>query len=175
MKRRNYFILKQMQTRFIFTLVMIGLLVAAVLAVNIYFFHRHFATEILSLGDDSRLDDIITRAWDIFHFRLILLALSAGIITVILAILFSHQIAGPIYKVVKSVEEIREGKLYGFIKLRKHDELVEVAESLNLLVDRYREKIIEVNDIAKLIQGEKGDELRQKLAYFRLEEGKEFE
>lgn len=53
--------------------------------------------------------------------------------TAILALLCSHRIAGPLYRIRLYINMLSEGKDLPPIKLRQHDEFKEVAESLDKL------------------------------------------
>ena len=55
--------------------------------------------------------------------------LSVGIISLI----YSHRIAGPIYRLTKAVEALQEGKEIGYIKVRPGDEFHDLADSLEKL------------------------------------------
>lgn len=57
-----------------------------------------------------------------------------------LSLFFSHFIAGPIYRFERTLEEMRNGNLNVHIKLRKHDELKDVAETFNLALASLRTK-----------------------------------
>ena len=53
--------------------------------------------------------------------------------TAILALLCSHRIAGPLYRLRTLIDMLSEGKDLPPIRLRKHDEFKELAESLDKL------------------------------------------
>ena len=53
--------------------------------------------------------------------------------TAILALLCSHRIAGPIYRIRMCINMLTEGKDIPPVRLRKHDEFKELAESLDKL------------------------------------------
>jgi len=62
-------------------------------------------------------------------------------ITFGLALFFSHYIAGPIYRFEKTLEQMRDGNLNVHVRLRKHDELQEVADVFNQALASLRHKI----------------------------------
>ncbi len=62
-------------------------------------------------------------------------------ITFGLALFFSHFIAGPIYRFEKTLEQMRDGNLTVSVKLRKHDELKEVADLFNQTLASLRNKV----------------------------------
>ncbi len=51
------------------------------------------------------------------------------------ALKISHRIAGPIYRICKCIQRIREGDISFNVSLRDGDHLEEVRDELNLLLD----------------------------------------
>lgn len=62
-------------------------------------------------------------------------------ITFGLALFFSHFIAGPIYRFEKTLEQMRDGNLNIHVRLRKNDELQEVADTFNQALASLRNKV----------------------------------
>ncbi len=60
---------------------------------------------------------------------------------VVLHLLYSHRIAGPAYRIGQEAARIARGNLAGIIKFRKHDNLMDMAESMNDVASQYREHI----------------------------------
>jgi methyl-accepting chemotaxis protein len=54
------------------------------------------------------------------------------------SIFVTHKIAGPLYRLKKSVSLIAQGNLDVKVKLRKRDDLKDLAEHVNMLVDSFR-------------------------------------
>jgi len=61
--------------------------------------------------------------------------LAVAALVVFQALRFSHRIAGPAYRLVKSLERIRSGDISFRVNLRRGDHLSEVAAELNNLLD----------------------------------------
>src|SRR5690606_1252387 len=61
--------------------------------------------------------------------------LAVAALVVFQALRFSHRIAGPAYRLVKSRERIRSGDICFRVILRRGDHLSEVAAELNNLLD----------------------------------------
>lgn len=83
-----------------------------------------------------------------FFYKLI--GIIGGVILVmtalnfVIALLFSHRIAGPMYRLRKSMEQVGTGDLSLLIRLRSGDELHELKDSFNDMVSSLRDKIIAV-------------------------------
>jgi sensor histidine kinase YesM len=50
------------------------------------------------------------------------------------SLVFSHYIAGPLYRLERTIDELVSGKNVRLIRLRKGDELKELAEKINALI-----------------------------------------
>ena len=51
----------------------------------------------------------------------------------IVSLIYSHRIAGPIYRLKKAIEALQDGKEIGYIKVRPGDEFQDLADSLEKL------------------------------------------
>ena len=64
----------------------------------------------------------------------LLAVLCLGMLCVgIISLIYSHRIAGPIYRLKKAIEALQEGKEINHIKLRPGDEFQDLADSLEKL------------------------------------------
>jgi signal transduction histidine kinase len=78
---------------------------------------------------------------DIFKRVNLVLLLRLAIVTplvIFIGLILSNRIAGPIYHIKKYLSKISAGNYEEDLKLRKNDELQDVAESINSLVARLR-------------------------------------
>ena len=65
----------------------------------------------------------------------------------VLALLYSHRIAGPLFRIKRCLDSFTVGKDTGSIKLRKHDEFKDLAASLERLRTILKEKgVLEVDN-----------------------------
>jgi methyl-accepting chemotaxis protein len=69
---------------------------------------------------------------------LLLLIFVNVIIIFIVSVMYSHQTAGPAYKLEKSIQRITEGDLTFEVSLRRNDNLKELAAALNDLLKKFR-------------------------------------
>jgi methyl-accepting chemotaxis protein len=77
----------------------------------------------------------------------VLLALIVASVFVTLYI--SHKIAGPLYRLNKSLQAIGEGDLTMNIRLRQKDQLMEFASTINTMVENLRERIEEIETMIR--------------------------
>jgi two-component system phosphate regulon sensor histidine kinase PhoR len=64
------------------------------------------------------------------------------------AVFFPYAIAGPLYRIEKELVDIGKGDLKKRIKIRKGDEVGELADSINIMVEELRIKIKKMEDIS---------------------------
>jgi methyl-accepting chemotaxis protein len=77
--------------------------------------------------------------------------IGAGAVTIIVTLFISHRIAGPLYRLEKDIAEVNNGNLNVEIRVRKKDELQELAKSLNQMLKSIRNTLSEVNKEIKSI------------------------
>ncbi len=125
---KKYFIEKKLQTKFLlFTILLLlvyTLLFAAILFIP-YFSSLSSSSSLKEQTDAARMVlSLHTSIWP----ALGVVVLSLGV----LSIFISHKIAGPIYRLKRSMNEIAAGNIAMDIKFRKRDELHEVAASAKM-------------------------------------------
>jgi methyl-accepting chemotaxis protein len=132
--RKQYFIKKRLQTRFIWTILLIILLVFVIIACNLFFFSLYLKNEI-EPEQVSAANEIIKVIKTSLLDKIIMLGVVNIFIIVIISLFFSHQIAGPIYKIEITLKKIRAGNLAQKFFFRKTDNLDELADELNETVE----------------------------------------
>jgi len=133
-KRRKYYIEKKFQTKYLLLTMLLLLTYTSVFVIIL------FAPSILTLYFDNPLAEKAeaSRVLLLLH-RKVWPAIGAVIILFgALSIFVSHKIAGPLYRLKKSLSLITQGNLNVKIKLRKGDDLNDLAEHVNILVDELR-------------------------------------
>lgn len=89
--------------------------------------------------DEARIAEQSLPTLGSLFISLFLFIVAAGATVVISALRYSNRIAGPMYRLCKSMKEVREGDLSFIVKLRKGDELTEIADELNAMIRWLRE------------------------------------
>ncbi|MBQ2593315.1 MAG: methyl-accepting chemotaxis protein [Candidatus Riflebacteria bacterium] len=189
-QRKNYFIAKDMQSKFAGTILLLTLLVAVITACNIYVLGCFFVEKNATLAQQNDVSvlihDFVSNYWP----RLVVLVCVNVIIVFMVSVIYSHQTAGPAYKLEKSIKRITEGDLTFQVSLRRNDNLKELAAALNELLDKFRTTISKTKSLTEDINNKlgsvKGDEkyaqivadsseLRQLVDQFKLEPDKDSE
>jgi methyl-accepting chemotaxis protein len=131
-RRRNYFIKKDLQGRYIFSFFLfviaggvIFTLIFSLLSANTL----SIAYEDYSLRIGKTpvilLKEILSANW--------IFIVAAGVFVVVLSMFLTHRFAGPMFRFEKSVGEMMRGNFDFQIHLRKKDEGKELAEMMNEL------------------------------------------
>jgi methyl-accepting chemotaxis protein len=149
-KRRNYFIDKDFQSRFILKFCLLVVL-AGVITTGILYFVGKGSTTVAIV--DSR---VMVRTTADFLLPVLIQTVLAvmvifGIATIVVTLLFSHKIAGPLYRFKKALESIKSGDLSANFHLRSYDQLKDLSDELNAMIDKTRERINSIKyDLANL-------------------------
>lgn len=131
-KRRIYYIEKKFQTKYI--LLTIFLLLTYTFAFIIIIFSPYMLTLYLDFYSLSEKAEA-ARTLLLLHSKVwpgiggIILLFGA------LSIFITHKIAGPLYRLKKALSLITEGNLDAKVKLRKGDDLKDLAEHFNMLAE----------------------------------------
>lgn len=163
-QRRNYFIKKGFQAKFILKFCLLIISACVVMGGLVYILSTKTATtsfENLRLVVKSTSDFILPTL--ILSSLIAIIFISLATIAVVLFI--SHRIAGPLYRLERSLVEIGKGNLAVDVRLRKTDEIKALAASVNNMLRNLRDPISISQDKIKNLENEMSrlkDDLKQK-------------
>lgn len=144
-KRRQYFIQRSFQLRFIFTFLLVALIASVAFSFGFYFL---VAKDISANFNKAHME--LRNTWELFFPTLIVIGTSTFVISSAVAsfvmIRFSHKIAGPLYKLQQIANNISNGKLYAGVRLREKDQIVPLAGSIDTMVKGLSSRIMEINE-----------------------------
>ena len=127
-RRKQFLVKRGMQFRYI------GMIFALAILASIVTGYTVFATGWTLLGE--KLASVYPQGRLIYVFKAANIALIRNLLFIsplifIMGVLFSHKIAGPVYRIEKSLYEISKGNLALKVKLRSGDELWDMANVIN--------------------------------------------
>lgn len=156
-RRRNYFIDKKFQTRFItkfcFVLVLGSILIACLT------YYRNMQTTTVAF---ENLRVVVKTTADfinpiVLEILLIVTVISASA-TIIVTLFASHKISGPLYKLTKDIEKMRNGDLSSAVCIRAKDQirlLVSEFNELRLALDstfkKMKTDVAELSDVTRKV------------------------
>jgi len=132
-RRKNYLIKKRFQFNFLSKFIILLVLESAL----IMGFFMHISNNTLTTGYYNSILTVETTSQYFFvSFLLITLivVIGIGIAGMVVFILLSHRIAGPLYRFEKTLKDIENGDLTAQIDLRRSDQLIEIKEALNTVL-----------------------------------------
>ncbi len=142
-KRKNYFIKKQFQVRFILKFCIL-LLAGVILSTGLLFlFSQDTLTSSFQQSKLEIRNTAVAILPSVIYTNLITLGL-VTLATVIVTLFVSHKIAGPLFRFEQELKEIGEGNLTKRVVLRKKDQITDMADRLNDMVASLQEKIRDI-------------------------------
>ncbi|MCM8782541.1 MAG: methyl-accepting chemotaxis protein [Candidatus Omnitrophica bacterium] len=160
-RRRNYFIKKGFQAKFILKFCILIILACVLMGGLVYFLSTKTVTasfENLRFIAKSTADFILPLLTISSLIAIIIVSLAC----IVIVLFISHRIAGPLYRFEKSIGQIATGDLRVETHLRKNDEIKILADSLNTMVKKFKEPITkslkELDELQKVL-----DAMRERL------------
>ena len=86
------------------------------------------------LGEAARAEVELPSLMPLF-VAMLAFVVASGVVILVQALRFSHRVAGPSYRLMKSLERVRAGDIGFRVKLRMGDHLGEVADEMNRLLE----------------------------------------
>lgn len=132
-RRRQFFIKKEFQLRYIGLILAVMLFGAAVSGYTIYYNSwMLLGSKLANVYPQGRLVNI----FNMVNIRLAISMFFVAMLCIGVGILASHRIAGPVYRMIKFLEELTKGDYTKRVILRKTDELQDLAAAINKLVEK---------------------------------------
>ncbi len=136
-RRKQLIIQRGMQLRFA-RFVILYMMLSCFITGFIVFYSTFtvLSEKLVGIYPQNRLPEIFGRAYWAFFIGLLVVmpVLFYG------AIIFSHRIAGPLPKIYRALQDIGTGNFEIKLYLRKHDELRELAEHINRMAVKLKER-----------------------------------
>ncbi|MDA8079245.1 MAG: methyl-accepting chemotaxis protein [Nitrospiraceae bacterium] len=146
-RRRNYFIKKELQGRFIFSFFLFVIAGSFFFTVIFSLLSADTLTIVyknynLQLGKTPvvLLREMLRAHW--------IFILSGGLLVVLASMILTHRFAGPLFRFERSVERMISGDFDFVITLRKRDEAKELADSLNRFNRIMSDRLLEMRELA---------------------------
>lgn len=164
-KRTKYLVSTKLQLRYVGIILLLMLVTALICSYIIYYTVMILMGEKLSnVYPQGRLIAIINTV----NLRILFSLLLITPIVTVVGIYLSHKIAGPIYRIEKFLGDMAAGNFTSRIVLRKGDELMSVADKINVLNDSLKatiggqkasmERIVaELGELKKMVDSKPSD------------------
>lgn len=118
--------------------------------------------------------DFMEYTWNNYSIFILLITLAAMYITGALALLMTHQIAGPVYRFLDILEKIKQRDISEHFRLRKNDHLKNMEEKIQILLEDMNNTTLKQRDIIHqlkeiFIAEKMGKKINDKLKFQLLE------
>jgi len=134
--RKKLWVDREIQLRFvIYIIIALGVACIIVSSASFYSVWTNIISKVLKAGD---VDSIYTFSLKRFISLNLGLILLLALLSTLGMILISHKVAGPAYRIKKTLRELQAGKEVDF-KLRKGDALNPLAEEFEKFAEHYRQ------------------------------------
>ena len=165
-KRRNFFVDKKFQTRFIVRFCILVIFACLVFGTLVYFLSLQSIT---TTFENSRL--VVKSTADYLFPLLTLTSLITialiGLATIFVVLFISHKIAGPAYRFRRIIREIAQGNLGLDVRVRSGDQFQQIAsgldemvKSLRLQILKIKEKVSELNNTYSKLKESQGEKIK---------------
>jgi len=139
-KRRIYFIEKSFQAKFIMKFCgLIGL--GGILTIGLLYLWAKGATTVSIVNSRVVVTTAANFILPLLIQTVIIVTILVAIATIAVTLFVSHKIAGPLYRFKKIMEAMGEGDFLSQVKIRKGDQLQDLAKIFDNMIAKNRLKI----------------------------------
>ena len=131
-RRRNYFIKKKFQIDFSIKFLII-IVIEAILAIGLFTYLSKGTLTTGYLGSELKIASTRDFFLPALLFSNLIIVGATAIAGIVVLVLLSHKLAGPLYRFENVLSNIKKGDLTQKFKLREKDQFTELQNSINEL------------------------------------------
>jgi methyl-accepting chemotaxis protein len=148
-RRRIYFIEKKLQAKYIMLTVVSLVLYTGIFVILV------FSPYMITLHFDYPLAEKTeaARALLLLHGTVWPGLVAAIFFFSLLSVFITHKVAGPLFRMKKDISQVVEGDLNVVVRLRKGDDMKDLAEKINLLIEELRTFVTASKNAHDLLDG----------------------
>lgn len=177
-RRRNYFIDRKFQTKFIIEFCLLVAITVLVIMAILYILSKK-ATTVSFVNSRVVVQSTADFLFPILVQTVIIATAVVSVATILIVLFISHSIAGPAYRFKKVLSSLGYGDFSGECRIRRTDALQDVAGVLNETMSKIRSVLKDLDSSlldlkGKLEKGASPEELKKtvsdidrKLRYFK--------
>ncbi len=139
-QRKNYFIDKKFQTKFILKFCVIVILAAIAIGISLFLLSINSTT----VAIENTKVTVKTTADFILPFMLqtiIVVTIFSAISVIFLTLFVSHKIAGPLYRLKREIDKLGDANFAANFQIRATDQLKDLSRSLTSMSNSLRNKM----------------------------------
>ncbi len=139
-KRKNYFIDKSFQSRFIITFCLVVVL-SSMLIIGYLLLSLQNSNTVAIENTKVTVKKTADFIFPITLETVLVVSLFSGAAVLVLTLLASHKISGPLFRLTKDIDKLSEGDLSTLFRIRGNDQLQQLAQKLNDMTVSLKEKL----------------------------------
>lgn len=139
-KRRIYFIEKKFQTKFILNFCLLVVL-GGLLTIGILYCLAMHSTTVSIVNSRVVVRSTADFLLPVLIQTVLIVTVLIGFAAIVTTLFVSHKIAGPLYRCKSVISTLSRGDFSNDFKIRRFDQLKDLADSLNNMIKQIREKI----------------------------------
>ncbi len=144
-KRRQLYINKGFQARFIIKFVLI-LVLGGAITIGLTLFNTQDTLTTTYVNSKLVIQNTALAIMPSVMYTTLITTLIVGLVVVMVTLLVSHKIAGPMFRFEKDIKRIASGDLKSRIHIRKSDQFQEIAASLNTMIDSLAGRVTAIRE-----------------------------
>jgi len=145
LKRKKYIIDPTFQLKFISKFCLV-VLIAFILIGGVVFMLTRNSTTIAIEDTKIMVKDTSDFILPILSLTLVMVIVATALTVLILTLFVSHKIVGPIYRVQREIDLMKDGDLTRSFNIREKDQLQGLANSLSLMTNKLRSRHLELRN-----------------------------
>jgi HAMP domain-containing protein len=139
-RRRNYFIEKSFQVRFILKFCIL-VVCGGLLTITALYIMGMGSTTVSIVNSRVVVKSTSDFLLPVLIQTFLVVMVLVGAATILVTLFVSHKIAGPLYRLKKAMEQLSDGDFKAEMKLRQKDQLKELADTFNTMVRKLKAKL----------------------------------
>ena len=151
-KRRQLYINRDFQTRFILKFCLI-LILGGVISIGLTLFNTQETLTSSFTNSKLVIQNTSLAIMPSVIYTTLISTLGIGLIVIMVTLLASHKIAGPMFRFERDIDRIAAGDLKSRIEIRKDDQFQAIANSLNNMIDSLNTKFSDIKRDANALAG----------------------
>jgi len=144
-KRRNYMIDKKYQANFILKFCLLVTATGAFIMVVLYSLAGK-ATTVSFLNSRVVVQSTADFLFPVLVQTFVVATMVTGVVTIFFTLIISHRIAGPAYRIKKTLFSVGNGDFSSVCRVRQKDSLQDVASALNVMMAEVRKNLVVINN-----------------------------
>jgi len=158
-QRKNYFIEKSFQAKFIFKFCLL-LILGGLLTIAILYLMAMESTSVTFVNTRVMVKTTADFLLPLLIQTFLVVTIMMGIATIFLLLFASHKIAGPLFHFKKAMQELESGNFAVDFRVRKLDQLQALADSFESMFKKIGQELAQVKGSARSLK-EKLDTLSE--------------